>query len=247
MDSNITGLQAVWMIGYRPKNGSRTRIGVYGGLPSLSATTGTTTAGTASAASGGDGYVGALYASHDNAAGWYADAVLQGTWLDATAGAASAKSRGWLASLEAGQTLALTDTSWLEPQAQVIYGRNSMGPITDSAGVVTTYAGDDVLIGRVGMRLKSTQELANGSIFTGWLKTDLWGDAHAKDQSVAMTGGAGSTSMALARKQVWADVGLGFDLQASADVTLFADGDMSVGLDRSFQSFAGKAGVRLGF
>lgn len=254
-DTDITGLQAgMDLIAHEARDGSRTRIGVYGGLSWLSADAVTADSGGAASSTSGDGHVAALYASHDNASGWYADAVMQGEWLNLNAagdagGTRSTDAAGWLASLEMGTTFQLTETAWLEPQAQVIYGRNGTDAAMDSAGVVNTFSDDEMLVGRLGARLKSSQKLGDGEggFVTGWLKANIWADVLADDQSVVLTSSAGTTAVDLSRKAMWADLGMGFDIQANSWMTLYADGDVSVGLDGSYQAFAGKTGIRLAF
>jgi hypothetical protein len=79
------------------------------------------------------------------------------------------------------------------------------------------------------------------------MKANLWADAASDDQSVIMTSAAATTAVALQRKSAWADVGRGLDIQANQWMTLFADSDVSFGIDQSYKAFAGKVGVRLAF
>jgi outer membrane autotransporter protein len=254
-DSNVTGLQAgLDLVVHEASDGSRTRFGVYGGLSWISSDSATAGAGGASSSTSADGQVAALYASHDNAAGWYVDAVVQGAWLelnaiDPTGAALSTDAQGWSASVEMGSAMQLTQTSWFEPQVQVIYGRSRTAAARDSNSVLNEFSHDDMLLGRIGARLKSTQKLndGEGGFVTGWMKANLWADAASDDQSVIMTSAAATTAVALQRKSACADVGMGLDIQANQWMTLFADSDVSFGIDQSYKAFAGKVGVRLAF
>lgn len=245
------GLQAgLDIVAHENASGGRTRLGLYGGLASSSGDVTTAGAGGASGLTEGEGKVAGVYASHV-AANWYADAVLQGQWLDvdASGGATTlaTDAQGWLASLEVGHSLALTETASLEPQAQFIMGSNSTDAATDSDGVLNSWSDDDIMLGRIGARLKSAHTLGNGAAVSGWLKANLWTDFKSDDQSVTMASMGSSSTTALDGKKTWVDFGIGFDVQASSNIAFFVDGDMAVGLSGDYQAFNGKAGMKVDF
>lgn len=242
-----TGLD---IVAHENASGGRTRLGIYGGLASSSGDVTTAGAGGAAGLTEADGKIAGVYASH-TAANWYADAVLQGQWLDidASGGATTlaTDAQGWLASLEVGHSLALTETASLEPQAQFIMGSNSTDAATDSDGVLNSWSDDDIMLGRIGARLKSAHTLGNGAAVSGWLKANLWTDFKSDDQSVTMASLGSSSTTALDGKKTWVDFGIGFDVQASSNIAFFVDGDMAVGLSGDYQAFNGKAGMKVDF
>lgn len=242
-----TGLD---IVAHENASGDRTRLGIYGGLASSSGDVTTAGAGGAAGLTESDGKIAGVYASH-TAANWYADAVLQGQWLDidASGGATTlaTDAQGWLASLEVGHSIALTETAALEPQAQFIMGSNSTDAATDSDGVLNSWSDDDIMLGRIGARLKSAHTLGNGAAVSGWLKANLWTDFKSDDQSVTMTSMGSSSTTALDGKKTWVDFGIGFDVQASSNIAFFVDGDMAVGLSGDYQAFNGKAGMKVDF
>ncbi len=246
-----TGLQAgLDLVAHENSTGGRTRLGLYGGLGWMNHDASTPAAGGAAGTNEASGKIAGLYASHTSG-GFYADAVLQGQWLDVdVAGGGTTiatDAKGWLASLEMGQDIALAGNASIEPQAQFIAGSNSMDSAIASDFTQTSWSGDDVMIGRLGARLKSANTLGNGAAVTGWLKANLWTDFKNDDQSVSVTSGGGTTTTTLKGKKAWVDLGIGFDVQASSNIALFVDGDVAVGLSGDYQSFGGKAGMKVDF
>lgn len=102
-------------------------------------------------------YLG-LYASYQNAQDLYVDAVLQAADYRSEINTqdkvwAATKGRGWLASVELGQPLALQGRWQLEPQAQLVYRRIDLDATVLGTTLVRTQADDDWLV-RLGARLK---------------------------------------------------------------------------------------------
>jgi len=250
-DGAVAGLQTGFDL-YRGKGdaGSTTHLGLYGGY----AWSDTDVEAPASPDSRGknnnEGWLAGLYATHYNAAGWYFDAVLQGSWLDITAAGDDGRTftttaTGWLASLEAGMPLAIGEHgSAFEPQAQLIYSSIHVGNTTDSSGLTYNFDNKDSLIGRAGFRLKSTKDNGDGDngrgLVTGYIKTNLWGNLMGGDSSMM----AGLTPINVQGKTIWADAGLGFTVQGGKNLELSVDGGMEFGLDQQYSAFTGNAGIR---
>jgi outer membrane autotransporter protein len=197
-----------------------------------------------------EGWLAGLYATHYNAAGWYSDAVLQGSWLDMTAADdddrnLSTTAKDWLASLEVAMPLPIGDNgSAFEPQAQLIYSSPHVGNSTDSAGLAYSFDNNDSLIGRAGFRLKGTKDNGDGDngrgLVTGYLKANMWATLMGGESSMM----AGTTPVQIQGKSLWADAGLGFTVQGSKNLELFVDGGMEYGLNQRYSAFVGSAGIR---
>ena len=237
--SNLTGMQTGLDV-LRSKNaaGSTTVAGLFGGY-----------AWDQAMVSGGslntEGWLGGVYATHFSSAGWYSDAVLQGSWFDVAAnggrGAVNSTSKGWLASLEMGLPIALGNQgSAFEPQAQLIYSSTQI----DSSDVAYSFDRQDSVIGRVGFRLKGTHDNGDGNngrrFMTGYLKANLWSNFSGDDASSTVN----SALVDVSGKSLWADAGLGLTMQASENSELFADADFEYGLDQAYSALTAKAGVK---
>ena len=104
-------------------------------------------------------YLG-VYGTWQDAAGLYADSVLQFADYRSQLHAAddtqaTVKGDGWLASLEVGKTFAINSQWQIEPQAQVIYRRISLDDTALSLARVQHQAQDDWTL-RLGMRIKAS-------------------------------------------------------------------------------------------
>lgn len=250
-DSEVTGLQTGFDF-YRRKSdaGSTTHLGFYGGYAWANTDVEAPASPGSSGTNNDEGWLAGLYATHYNAAGWYSDAVLQGSWLDMTVagdggGTISTTSTGWLASIEIGMPLAIGGHgSAFEPQAQLIYSSTHVGNTTDSSGLTYSFDDKDSLIGRAGFRLKGTKDNGDGDngrgLVTGYIKTNLWSNLMGGDSSMM----AELTPINVQGKTIWADAGLGFTVQGGKNLELFVDGGMEFGLDQQYSAFTGNAGIR---
>ncbi len=195
-----------------------------------------------------EGALAGLHLTHYDRAGWYADAGLYGAWLDVDAKASGDKldtqSTSWLASIEMGRAFKL---GWgglsLEPQGQLIYHHRSFDNIADDA-IDWRFTMDDALVGRLGVRLKSTANLDPDGRrkATGYVKASLWGVLAGGDERIDIA----TLPVSLERRDAWADVGLGFTVEAAEGLSIFADGDVEFDVGGAdHYAISGKAGVRL--
>ncbi|AMM25173.1 autotransporter outer membrane beta-barrel domain-containing protein [Variovorax sp. PAMC 28711] len=136
------------------------------------------------------------YATYANAQGQYADFVLQygrhdiiGTSVNQVASSSDGKSLS--ASAEIGQRFAM-GTDWgIEPQAQLIYNRQSLDTLR--IGGLTTVALDtaNAVIGRLGVRITGDFTTGIGRL-QPYGRLNLWHGFKGADQTTFI-GGAGAT------------------------------------------------------
>ncbi|MFV0368833.1 MAG: autotransporter outer membrane beta-barrel domain-containing protein, partial [Hyphomicrobiaceae bacterium] len=154
------------------------------------------------------------------------------------------QSTSWLASVEVGRAFGL---GWgglsLEPQGQLIYHNRSLDGISDGA-TDWRFNMDDALVGRLGVRLKSTTNLdpVGRHKATGYVKASLWGVLAGGDERVDI----GNMPVNLEQRDTWADVGLGFTVEAGEGLSIFADGDVEFDVGSAdYHAATGKAGIRI--
>lgn len=157
-------------------------IGVMGGVGNMSG-------GVTGNALGWENYAGGrldlvsgsagLYASYVGAGDWYVDAVALGVLYGGTAGSTrglgiDVSGAGFVASLEAGYPLMLSETVALEPQGQLIWQGAALSGEGDPLSPV---AFDTVsrITGRLGLRLHGDIAIEAGSISPD-LFVNLWHD-----------------------------------------------------------------------
>jgi fibronectin-binding autotransporter adhesin len=234
-------------------DGSQTKVGIFGGhvwagsteyrIGSSSPYAGTTKA---------DGWAAGAYATH-YARGWYADAVIQGSWLDLRANAQDGttfktKSNSWLASLEVGAPLSVGSGFIVEPEAQIIYGSTDLNDRADSLLVVNSFEVKDSVTGRLGFRLKRTWDYdANsaGGLFTPFVTANVWSRLGGGGTDLTI---AGSPQGQINYAKTWADIGGGTTFNLTSKAVLFVDAAAEFGLDRKgTNALSGHAGVRLQF
>jgi outer membrane autotransporter protein len=184
-----------------------------------------------------DAYTLGGYWTRSAEAGWYLDAVLQGTFYDQarTVSALAEKSTtdGWglLGSLEAGYKLALGAGWSIEPQAQLSYQHLSFAGSADRYGQVA-YRTSGTLQGRLGARLSHERDLSNGSLLTTWARVSL---KHAFEGGggASLSDLSGANALALAGDQggSWAQLGAGASVRMSDAVSLYAAADYNQRLD----------------
>jgi autotransporter family porin len=98
------------------------------------------------------------YWSHIASSGWYADAVLMGSFYSETPHAlldtvSDLSGDGITGSLEGGYPFAITDSIELEPQAQLVWQTIHINPATDPFTTVAFYS-DATITGRLGLQLQ---------------------------------------------------------------------------------------------
>ena len=232
-------------------NGAQLRFGGYAGhLWSGTTDRSTTALASVFGTTRSDGWMTGGYLTYYAPGGFYADAVVQGDWLDHQVSAidgtsAQTRSRTILASLEVGGSLG---SKWrIEPQAQIIYGRTSFDSFSDSAGEATKIHTVKGWTGRVGMRLTRTWVHGTSSDngwFTLYGKANIW--RRLNGDTTTLTIGQSNLSD-LQFKKLWGDVGLGAKLKISQKVDVFTDLDVKFGLDQESSARSGRVGVRMRF
>ena len=179
-----------------------------------------------------DGYAVGAYATHygDN---YYWDAVIQHAWLDATASSNGESfdtdNKNWLASFEFGRAFTFGDNNALEPQAQIIVGKNSTDDAND--GVTSyDYTGEDTLLARLGVRWSHAKDqgAVKGS-FVPYLKANVW--HNFGDDSFVQIGGV--SDITTERNDTWAEVGAGFSVLTQNNWSFFMQYDYENGLGQS--------------
>jgi outer membrane autotransporter protein len=129
-----------------------------------------------------DAYSGGAYWTHYGPAGWYLDAVLQGTVYNGTASTGFSQlptgGVGFIASLEAGYPIRLPllgPNFVLEPQAQIIWQQVTFSDANDGLGAValgTTAAPT----GRLGVRGQWNIVDERGSLWQPYTGVNFWQD-----------------------------------------------------------------------
>jgi outer membrane autotransporter protein len=250
---SISGLQMGLDFGRSIKSdGSATFTGAYAGYADGSSNDQNIFRNVArrSGSSDSKGWLTGLYATHYGSTGWYANAVVQATWVDASASARNGVTletdgRTYLGSVELGKSLKLGNRLAFETQAQLIYGETRFDDARDSAGIANKIRIEDSLTGRVGFRLKTTKDEkynAAGGLFSGYLKANLWHNLLGSDVRLNT---AGVDLGKFEPKKTWVDAGLGTTLTVAKNTELFFDADVEIGLDRKTAAGTGKAGLRI--
>ena len=243
--SGLMGVQLGMDLAGREEGRSSKRIGVYGGLGAMHGTA--TPARGAPDTLSANGKVAALYASVDVRDDYYLDGVLQAEWLDAKSSGsgitANTNGNGILASLEGGKDFQLGETSLFEAQAQLIYARTQLDGIRDSTGAAYGFGANETVTGRAGFRIKGDARHPNGGSASGWLKANLWAREALQNQETDISG----TLVQQPKQNVWADVGIGFDVKTDKNLSLFGDLDVEIGLTSASMAFAAKSGIRWEF
>jgi autotransporter-associated beta strand protein len=136
-----------------------------------------------------------LYWTYKNEAGWYSDVVVQQGWhdgdADATTGtAARIRGRSTLASVEVGKASTLNGRWSIEPQAQVIVGKQHLDDASIPAARFAHNPGTDVT-SRVGLRLIGTFDTSAGTM-RPYARVNLWHGFNGTDTISVAGPGAGT-------------------------------------------------------
>lgn len=127
------------------------------------------------------------YWSHIADTGWYADAVLMGSFYSETPTArldtvSDLSGHGITASLEGGYPFAITDTIEIEPQGQIIWQAITINPAADPFTTVAFY-GDDSATGRLGLQLQDNLNF-DGLWLQPRLIANLWRTFNGNDTTL---------------------------------------------------------------
>ncbi len=244
--TTLTGLQGGFdLYRWTSQDNSTTHFGVSAGY--VDARSRSTSSGVGGA-TGFEGGIAGVHLTHYARAGWYADAGLYSSWIDVDAvtgdDALGTASRTSLASMEIGYSLPATTGGWqIEPQAQLIYLDRGLDDVIDGPRT-WRFNADDSLIGRLGLRLKATSasDSQPDRLVTGYLSANIWDVLSGGQDEMTI----GTLPLELHRRGTWADLGLGFSVDAAEGLTIYADGDIAFDVDASdYHALTGKAGVRL--
>jgi outer membrane autotransporter protein len=174
-----------------------------------------------------DAWSGGAYWTHIGPAGWYLDAVLQGTRYGGSASTQFARldTNGWglIASLEGGYPFAWPQFGpgfVIEPQAQILWQKVSFEQRNDGLGEVAV--GDTTgPSGRIGLRTKWTIVTEGGQVWQPYLRANLWEDWGANANTVF----SGTDSVPLANQATMLEFGGGLTGRLNANVSVFANVD----------------------
>lgn len=184
-----------------------------------------------------DGYAIGAYATHRTDT-YYWDAVIQHSWLDATANgdgdSYKTDSKHWLASFEFGRAFKFGNNNSLEPQVQIIAGKGSTDDASD--GFTTyNYSSEDVLVGRLGVLWTH----AKGS-FVPFLKANV--SRNFGDDSFVQIGVSDITTE---RNDTWGEIGIGFSVLTRHNWSIFMQYDYEKGLGQTdLENHSGTIGLR---
>lgn len=158
------------------------------------------------------------------------------------------KTDGWgfTASLEAGYPVALGQGWTIEPQAQAIYQRVSIGDGADSYGLVR-YDDTNAVYGRLGARLTKSFIREDGRTVTVWGRANLW-HSFGADAKVTFSGLSGANPVTLNTELggSWAQFGLGVSGQLTRSTSVFASGDYNLALgNANGHSISGRVGLKV--
>lgn len=191
------------------------------------------------------------YWTHFGPTGWYVDAVLQGSWYDATAtslyGAGiSTNATAYTASLEAGYPIRFGQgDGWLiEPQAQIIYQDLSVDRSRDQYSSVDWSAGT-AFNGRLGARLQYTERDEAGTLWQPYARVNFWHTFSGNDSTLF---GQSSPVIETRFGDTALEVGGGLTARVSQNVSFYGQASHRWSLDDSRSqktATAGTVGIRV--
>lgn len=191
------------------------------------------------------------YWTHFGPSGWYLDAIVQGTWYDASGISGrlpTMTTNGWgiAGSLEGGVPIRLGNGFFVEPQAQLVYQRIDLN---DSHDVGASIRFDDVdsLAGRVGARLGRTWALVDAAtprLITAWFRPNLWYEFRG-DPKTSFSSATGFIPFRSDLGGPWLELNGGVSGQISAATELYANVSYQTRFDGDAVAYNGKAGLRM--
>lgn len=201
-----------------------------------------------------NGYSFGGYWTHLDQAGWYTDAVVQGTRYDQVHSSSvdnvGLQTAGWglISSIEGGYRYAFNDGWNVEPQAQLIYQHVSLDNTSDQFGWIS-FANNDTVYGRVGAKVGRDWQVGDGRRYSAWARMNIW-HAMGNEAKTSFANLEGNNSVTLGSNlgETWGQVSLGFSGQLNEQVSLFASGDYSHSLGHSgikSDSIAGRVGLKV--
>jgi outer membrane autotransporter protein len=185
------------------------------------------------------------YWTHTAPSGWYVDGVVMGSWYTAEPHSdrgvrGSANGTSIATSLEAGVPIALGSALAIEPQAQLIWQRQSFDGFADVFSTVAI--GDaDALTGRLGVRIPATF-LAGETRLSPYLEGNLW-HAFSGHHSVAF---AVTDIVGAKGRGTAVEVAGGIVAQFGRQVSAYASAGYTASLDDNRRNdITGRLGLRV--
>jgi len=202
-----------------------------------------------------DGYSLGGYWTHFGASGWYVDAVVQGTRFDNVVAKSvlnqSIETNGWglTTSLEGGKPFQLGNFWVIEPQAQIVYQRISLGSTADAFGLVQ-FGDSDAVRGRLGARLAKSFAISDGTaprFVTTSITANVWhGFVGDPKTTFANLQGLNAVSLSSNLGGTWAQIQVGLTGQITRNVAVFASADYSASIDSgNSTSVGGRGGIKV--
>lgn len=201
-----------------------------------------------------NGYSFGGYWTHLDQAGWYTDAVVQGTRYDQVHSSSidnvGMRTAGWgfISSIEGGYRYALNDGWTVEPQAQLIYQHVSLDNTSDQFGRIS-FANNDTVYGRVGAKVGRDWQAEDGRRYSAWARVNIW-HTMGDDAKTNFANLEGNNRVTLGSDLggTWGQFGLGFSGQLTEQVSLFVSGDYSHSLGHNGinnDTVAGRFGLKM--
>ncbi|WP_191907300.1 autotransporter outer membrane beta-barrel domain-containing protein [Ochrobactrum quorumnocens] len=253
-DFTLGGFQAgIDLFRREQENGSRDLAGLFIGAGRAEANVDRVYGGNAGQLTM-NGYSFGGYWTHLDQAGFYTDAVIQGTRYDriesSSADQIAMRTAGWgfISSLEGGYRHGLGNGWTVEPQAQLIYQHLSLDNTSDRFGRIA-FSHTDTVYGRVGAKIGRQWQAESGRRYAAWARVNLWhtmgGEAKTSFSNLQAEN---RVSLASDAQGSWGQFGLGFSGQLTETVSLFASGDYSHSLGHNGvknDSLAGRVGLKM--
>ncbi|WP_424239031.1 autotransporter-associated beta strand repeat-containing protein [Achromobacter sp.] len=195
------------------------------------------------------------YWTHIGKAGWYVDAVIQGTRYDVDNGRSpegynlDTRGFGFATSLESGYPFRLNDEWVIEPQAQLVFQKVNLNDADDGAAKIR-FNDVDSLRGRVGVRLARTVELDPGPegkrVATTWLRASLVNE-FLTNPTTEFSSQNGYVPFRADMKGMSVQLNLGADVGVKRNVSVYGSVGSEISLRGDGQNFNGKLGVKIAF
>ncbi|WP_445218542.1 autotransporter outer membrane beta-barrel domain-containing protein [Bradyrhizobium sp. Pa8] len=190
------------------------------------------------------------YWTHFGPAGWYIDAITQGTFYDirSTANqdlpALKTGAQGAAVSIEGGYPFRLGGGYFIEPQAQLVYQNIHINGASDTAAQIR-FTDADSLAARIGARFGRTWSIDNGPrTITAWVRPNLWNE-FLGNPTTLFSSEAGPVPFHASLGGLWGEINTGVSGQVNAATTLYANASYQSRFDGGGFAYAGKAGVRI--
>ena len=185
------------------------------------------------------------YWTHVGPAGWYVDGVVMGSWFSASPHSdrgvgARVSGTGIAASLETGMPIPITASFTIEPQAQLIWQRQSFDPFDDVFSSVAL--GDaEALTGRLGVRIPGSL-MAGGARLRPYLEANLW-HTFSSSRTIAF---AVTDLIGVQSKGTAIEIGGGIVAEFNRQVSAFASAGYTASVDDNRRDdITGRLGLRV--